>query len=237
MRDDGTVRAVAQRLGYGSYKRYQAKSAFLFAGIPLQGKRILEIGCGNGAFCMWAVLHGAHYALGIEPEADGSTSGSSKCFKEVTAEYGIANAEVITCHFAGLPIPEKKYDVVILYNVINHLDEGAVQVLHRNAQAYNQYKDIVHRLASYMHAGSVLILGDSGRINMWNMLGLRSPVAPTIEWQKHQNARQWIRLFEDSGFRLLDFRWSHLYPLGRLASNWLVHFVTCSHYVLRFSLV
>ena len=109
-------------------------------------------------------------------------------------------------------------------------------MLHQNAQAYNQYKDIINGFTQFMNKDSVLILADCARTNMWTMLGLKNPFVPTIEWHKHQNPRQWIKLFKDAGFKLHDFRWSPMYPLGKLSSNWLAHFITESHFVLRFKL-
>ena len=118
MKNDQTLLAVSQQLGYRSYERYKARSKFLFDGISLSGKRMLEIGCGRGAFCIWAALQGANYVLGIEPEADGSTSGSSNKFNDLIRQCGLENTELKNCYLHELPIPEKKYDVILLYNVI-----------------------------------------------------------------------------------------------------------------------
>jgi len=237
MKSDQILSAVSRQLGYRSNERYKARSEFLFDGISLAGKRILEIGCGDGAFCIWAALQGADYVLGIEPEAEGSTSGSSRKFNDLIRQYDLKNTELKNCYLHGLPIPEKKYDVILLYNVINHLNEEAVKVMHQNAQAYNLYKDIINGFTQFINKDSILILGDCARTNMWNMLGLKSPFASNIEWHKHQNPNQWIKLFKDAGFGLYDLRWSPLYPLGRLSSNWLVHFLTVSHFVLRFKML
>jgi SAM-dependent methyltransferase len=237
MKNDQTLRAVSQQLGYRSYERYKARSEFLFDGISLSGKRVLDIGCGSGAFCIWAALHGADYVLGIEPESDGSTAGRSKKFNDLIRQCDLKNTELKNCYIQELPIPEKKYDVILLFNVINHLNEEAVKVMHQNTQAYNQYKDIINGFAQFMNKDSVLILGDCARTNMWPMLGLKNPFVPTIEWHKHQNPSQWIKLFKEAGFRLHDFRWSPLYSLGKLSSNWPVHFLTASHFVLRFKML
>lgn len=226
--------SISLSQGYRSFKRYKARCNFLFSGISLTNKRMLEIGCGKGAFCLWAALHGAEYVLGIEPEADGSTHGSSSVFVDSIQKYNLENVEFKPIYLQQLTIPEKKYDIVMLYNVINHLDEDAVQTLDKEQHAYDKYKDIIHGLSEYMDKGSFLILSDCGRTNMWNLFGLKSPFASAIDWHKHQDPKQWIQLFNDAGFCLYDFRWTYLYPLDKLSSNWLVHFITQSHFTLRF---
>jgi SAM-dependent methyltransferase len=227
---------LARDFGYRSLKRYETRSQFLFSGLQLKGKRLLEIGCGYGAFCVWAAIKGADYVLGIEPEAEGSTSGSSECFLKVIKKYSLKNTEFKSCILKELPVPEQKFDIILLYNVINHLHEESVQFLLKSKQAYDVYLKIIMSLKEYIHKDSVLIIADCGRTNFWNMIGLKSPFAPTIEWDKHQNPNLWIQLFQDAGLKLKDYRWSPMYPLGKLSSNWLAHYLTQCHFVLRFQL-
>jgi len=59
-------------------------------------------------------------------------------------------------------------------------------------------------------------------------------IAKAIEWHKHQSLRRWIDIFSQAGYSLYDFRWSSLYPVGKLASNFWVQYLTTSHFVLRF---
>ncbi len=82
--------------------------------------------------------------------------------------------------------------------------------------------------------GGWVVVTDCGRSNFWNALGMRSPFARTIEWHKHQNPSLWAKAFECAGYRKADLRWTPLHPLGRLAANRVVHYLTCSHFCLRF---
>jgi hypothetical protein len=80
---------------------------------------------------------------------------------------------------------------------------------------------------------AIVIISDCSRRNFWNTVGISNPFAPTIEWHKHQAPRQWRSLLEDSGFEFLDLRWSWINGLGPLSSNFLVQYLTFSHFVLR----
>jgi hypothetical protein len=81
--------------------------------------------------------------------------------------------------------------------------------------------------------GGYLVVADCARNNFWNDLSLPSPLARTIEWDKHQNPGTWIGLLQRAGFRLYDLRWSPLQPFTRLTANRVVQYLTTSHFVLR----
>jgi len=225
---------AAQIAGYATVKRYLSRTGFIFEGLALQGKRILEVGCGSGAFCIWAAMQGAGHVLGIEPEADGYIQGTLDNFRASLQKLGLNNVEGKNCFFQDLQVPDKKFDIILMNNVINHLDENAVEILHKDKHAAGKYVAIAKELKKYLNPGSLIIVADCARSNFWNAIGLKSPVSPTIEWHKHQNPRQWIEVFFQAGYGLYDFRWSPLYPIGKLASNFFVQYMTMSHFVLRF---
>lgn len=225
---------AAKRIGYSSLKRYALRSKFIFDGLMLENKRILEIGCGSGAFCIWAALNGAEYVLGIEPEAEGSTSGSLTKFCETAEKLKLTNIEAKGLFLNQLEIPQKLFDIILMYNVINHLDENSVENLHKDKGAAEKYIMLLRDMKKFLNPGGFIIAADCARSNFWNDIGLKSPIAKTIEWHKHQNPRQWIDIFSQAGYSLYDFRWSFLYPIGKLASNYLVQYFTTSHFVLRF---
>jgi predicted RNA methylase len=64
------IEYASTAVGYRSPARYVARARFLFDAVDLHGKRVLEVGCGRGAWVVWAALHGASHVLGLEPEAD-----------------------------------------------------------------------------------------------------------------------------------------------------------------------
>lgn len=232
------LEVAARLVGYATGARYRMRGAFLFEGIPLAGAQVLEIGCGRGAWSIWAALHGASHVIGIEPGADGSTAGSLDTMRRSIMILGLddridARSELLQ----DLPRPDTPYDVVMMFNVINHLDEDAVTVLHKDHHACQRYIALLQDLRARMHAGSWLIVADCGRDNLWLRLGLSSPLAPTIEWHKHQNPDTWINIFEQAGFRSVDLRWSPLQPFPKLTANWLVQYLTGSHFVLRLQAV
>jgi len=227
------VGVVARAVGK-SPRRYRARAEFLFDGIELDGQRVLDVGCGPGTYALWAGMHGAEYVLGIEPEADGSTSGTLDRFRQTVTKLGLdESVEVAGAFLQDLDVPDKPFDVVVMYNVINHLDEDAVARLHKDASAAERFVDLLAPLTEMMSDGGYLILADCGRDNFWGRFGLRSPAAPSIDWDIHQQPEVWSQVMAKLGFREHDVRWSPQFPLGRLSANRLFQYFTASHFVLR----
>lgn len=226
------IERAAHLVGYRNARRYRHRGRFLFEGVKLSGARVLDVGCGRGAWAIWAVLHGAGKAIGIEPEADGSTSGTFHSFRENIKLLGLEQqVEAHAVTLQDLP-KDVLFEVAVLYNVINHLDETAVVGLRVNADMAQSYLKILAGLRARVSRGGFVIVADCARSNLWPALGLRAPLARSIEWKKHQNPAVWSSLFEQAGFERFSCRWSPLYPLGRLTTNRFVHYVTVSHFVL-----
>ena len=228
------VEFAARQVGYAGGDRYRVRGEFLFSGIPLPGAHVLEVGCGTGAWSLWAALHGADRVVAIEPEADGSTADTLDIFRHTIGALGLGDKIVATEHYLHeLPRQEQPFDVVVMYDVINHLDEEAVVRLHHDRAARDRYTSLFRDLRRRMQPGGWLIVADCARDNVWNQLGQKSPFARPIEWHKHQNPRVWIEILESAGFHHHVLGWSPLQPFPKLTANWLVQYLTCSHFVLR----
>ena len=226
---------AAKLVGYRNSKRYRFRGEFLFQGIPVAHARLLEIGCGAGAWAIWAALNRAQKVLGIEPEVEGSSAHSLERFRRNIETLGLT--EQVTaqrCTLQELPASQNGFDIAIMYNVINHLDEDAVTRLHQDATAVERYVILLSKLHTHLAPDGWVVVADCGRDNFWTRFGLPSPFMPDIEWHKHQNPQTWIDVFTRAGFGLVDLRWSPLNPFPRLTGNQFVEYLTCSHFVLRF---
>lgn len=191
------------QLSHHPYKRSLLYLKWAFKDIDFKGKKVLDIGGGNGIYSYYAKLMGAAYCLNLEPF--GAGSGNIKILGEST--YNELKIDI-----EPLPIQEfntdSKFDVIILHDSINHLDEEIYTLIHKDADAYKMYSEIIAKIYSLTSENGRVVVADCSRINFFASLGIRNPFAPTIDWHLHQHPPLLIKLFAENGFNLVKLRWS-----------------------------
>lgn len=131
---------------------------------------------------------------------------------------------------------ESRFDLVVLHNSINHLDEELVSDVHRSDTARAAYREILGRIIAMLKPGGVVLLADCGRLNFFGGLGISNPFAPSIEWNLHQEPSTWVSLLESVGCKC-KVEWNSLSITGRpgriLLGNRCGSFFTTSHFTIR----
>lgn len=209
----------------------------LFSRTPLQGARLLDIGGGSGICTLWAAAMGAAEAVCLEPEAAGSTEGSGAVFARMRNRLGVGDAARLESTTVQAYETDRPFDVILLHNSINHLDEDACIHLLDDPEKRARYEVLFRKLASWSKPGARLIACDCARRNFFADLGLKSPFARDIEWHKHQSPRTWAELLSEAGFTEPRVRWTSYNSLrapGRfMTGNALVAYFTRSHFHLE----
>lgn len=208
----------------------------LFKDIEFEGKSFLDIGGGTGLFTHYAAWRGASRAVCIEPEDDGSTSGASKTFANIAEALGVTDRVELNNQlfqdYAGDP-----FDIVLMHNSINHLDEQACIDLLKSDQARKIFRELFVKLNSIVADQGDVITCDCGRRNFFNDIDLKNPVMAEIEWEKHQQPETWGQLLEEAGFIQKSIRWNTFNTLGRLGpplfGYFLPSYFTLSHFRLH----
>lgn len=198
-------------------EQFHASLRDLFHGVELRDKRVLDIGGGNGVHTFYIAACGAKHVVCLEPEAAGSSSGVSEQFARVKAQLNAENAFFSPQTFQDYGDSDP-FDVILLNNSVNHLDEPACEVLLHDKAAQRTYQELFKTLYEMTSARGTLIVSDCSRNNFFKpfvKLGIRHPFAPTIEWDKHQAPGTWARLLREVGFELPRTRW---FPPNRLRS-------------------
>ena len=186
----------------------------LFAGVDLEGRTMLDVGCGSGHIGLWAAAQGARRVVGLEPEVEGSSAGMQDSFRRTAREIGLEDSvELVTARLQDYDAGDEPFDVVLLSASINHLDEDACVRLHEDEQARETYREHLRLLADVAAPGGVLIVTDCDRRNLFQRLGVRNPLSPTIEWEKHQSPHLWAQLLADVGFQAPAVDWMTLNTL------------------------
>jgi cyclopropane fatty-acyl-phospholipid synthase-like methyltransferase len=175
---------------------------------------MLDIGAGTGLLSLYAACNGAERVVALEPEAAGSRKDMRAVFHATADELGCTQAEMLPLTFQEYEPAGQQFDVVMVHQAINHLDEEACIRLHRDPAARATYRRLLAKLAGMCSDGAKLIIVDVSRHNLFSQLGLRCPFAKTIEWHKHQPPKVWSRLLSDAGFQTRRVRWFAFNRLG-----------------------
>ncbi len=212
--DRDRFRKAAEALGHHQ-GNLLFQNEFLFDGVDFEGAAVLDIGAGDGASSFYAACAGARSVVSLEPEVAGSSSGMTTSFKGARDEIGADNVELLAETLQGFDPDRRTFNVFISIASINHLDEDACVRLQEDEDARRTYLETFGKLAEMANPGAALVVADCARRNAFGDLGIRNPIVPTIEWQKHQQPGFWAGLLEQAGFREPRIRWSTLNTLRR----------------------
>lgn len=212
---DTYYRAIEDERLFSNERNLRFYLEYLFNGIDFEGKDMLDIGAGAGVNGFFAVCRGAHDVVCLEPEADGSSRSPQRSFERLKSRLGVRNIHLEPSMLQGHEFHGRKFDIVLLHSSVNHLDEEACIHLLEDPAAKDRYREIFRQIAALCRPGAKLIVNDCSRYNLFATLGLRNPIVPTIEWEKHQAPQVWATLLGDAGFKNPRIRWASLNRLGR----------------------
>ncbi len=208
----------------------------LYRGVDFRGKRVLDVGGGCGRDSFYAACRGASAVVCLEPEAAGSTSAVTDRFRTLSRALGFYNVILRPETLQTFDAEPESFDVVMLHNSINHLDESACIDLLIDPQAQDRYRVLFTKLFQLATCGANLILCDCSRYNFFAQLHIRNPFARKIEWHKHQSPYVWARLLRQVGFSNTVIRWSSFNSLRRcgqmLLGNQVASYFLRSHFQL-----
>jgi hypothetical protein len=210
----------------------------VFKDVPLEKKRLIDIDGGNGIHSFYAACMGAKEVICLEPEAKGVVADSVSGFNRLQAHRlsDLVRLEQITFQrFAAST--DKKFDVILLHNSINHLDEWACINLVSEKKARRTYLALFENFYRVSNPSAYLIICDCARRNLFGDLRLPNPAAPRIEWHKHHSPGLWAGLAAEVGYCQPNIRWTSfnsLGPIGKyLAGNKFASYFLLSHFRLQ----
>jgi len=228
---------VVNRKMYSGKENLKFYLNTLFENVDLEQKEVLDIGGGKGLLSLYAAVKGAQKTVCLEPEKDGSKNGMTNGFKDLRKEL----PETLPVELIPLTLQEyvqqvipAKFDVVIMHNSINHLNEQACIHLLKCEASHREYVTIFKSLFRIMKKGGVLIATDCSCKNFFNDIGVKNIFTPTIEWHKHHKTGTWISLLKEAGFRNPIVKWLSPNRLGTpgrfVLGNYFMSYLTKSYF-------
>lgn len=177
----------------------------------IKGKRILEIGAGDGTLSCLMSLAGAEHVVALEPEIAGSTKGVYEKFKENINKLGINNLTLVDKTLQDYDMQPNSFDLMVSVGSVNHWDEEACINLYREPDAKQIYRDIFKNILYGLKTRGQLSVFEMGKWNLFswtsNRWGIPNPLLPSVEWYKHQQPRLWAKLLHKAGFSEVTWKW------------------------------
>ncbi len=212
MRPEAKLEAVAAFYKTDAHWLY-VRCLDLFGRSDLTGLRVLDVGAGRGMHsCAMAALN-AQQVIALEPQLDGSRAGVTEQFKTAVRELGLHNLVLLPDGLEQYEAEPESFDLILMYAVINHLDERHVQTLHYDAGSRARYVALLRPVLNWLKPGAPLVIYDAARHHALELLLRlhvlkRHPLFPTIEWHKHQNPKVWEAILAEVGFSHVRHHWA-----------------------------
>ena len=149
----------------------------LYRGVEFRNKRVLDIGGGCGRDSFYAASLGAREVVCLEPEADGSNTSVNDRFRRLQQRLGRDNVTLRSDTFQDFQPNGKQFDVVVLHNSINHLNEMACINLLADAESRATYHQLFAKIYQLSSNGAKLVVCDCSRYNLFALLNIRNPFA------------------------------------------------------------
>jgi SAM-dependent methyltransferase len=208
----------------------------LFEKIDFEELSVLDVGGGSGLLSFYAACRGAKNVVCLEPEGEGSSVGTIEKFRKLSSLLNLKNVLLRSETLQAYEPGAETFDMILLYNSVNHLDETACINMLTDDDSKAIYHKLFSKISSLSNGGAKLILCDCSRYNLFPLLKIRNPIDPSIEWYKHQAPEVWANLLGEAGFVNPRIRWSsfnRLRTMGRiLFGNKLMAYFLTSHFCL-----
>jgi SAM-dependent methyltransferase len=218
-------------------KRVQFEVDTIFGSVDFNGKNVLDIGGGTGLFSYYAACMGAEKVVCLEPEDHGGFVGMSTRFHRLGEMLSYQNVELQPVTFQEYDPGTDRFDIIIMHDSINHLDEPAcIKLLHDSA-AKEAYHKIFRKIHDISNSGALLVACDCSRYNFFGLLKLRNPFAPSIDWNLHQAPDVWAKHLMGAGFAQPQITWTSFnrlsWPGKLLLGNKIMAYFFSSHFCLK----
>ncbi len=204
----------------------------VFEGIDFAGKNVLDIGGGSGIFSFYSAVKGAGRVVCLEPEKEGSSLDAYDRFMQLYERFGMHNVFLCRENIQDYE-PGEKFDIIISYNSVNHLDEVSCMRLTDSGYYWKRYLEIFRKIYALAGDNADIVICDCSRYNLFYVLGLKNPFVPTITWKKHQPPKVWKALLKEAGFSDFSIKRLSHDRLGKWGMNTLASFFYNSYFCLR----
>jgi ubiquinone biosynthesis O-methyltransferase len=168
------------------------------------GRRVLDVGCGDGEFAMQLAGRGA-IVTGIDASAAMIEAANERAKQQkVNVSFHVADVE-------HLPIPDGQFDIVTAVTILCFLDDP---------------RPVFREVARVLRPGGLFVIGELGRWSTWAAVRRVRAWLGSRLWRgaRFRTANELRRLAEQAGFAVKAVRGAIFYPRSNIAARLLSPF-------------
>ena len=156
----------------GEYSNGNSLKIYLqqfFGKHSVKNLRILDIGGGAGLLSFWVAFNDG-LAVCLEPESGGSSHGIRKSFNKISLALNICSerAHQLSTTFQEFS-DNNRFDMILLANSINHLNEEATIRLQEDIGAFKEYLSYFRKMHSLLSSRGSVSNVVTGNANVFNI--------------------------------------------------------------------
>lgn len=207
------------------FSDYEPIDAFLFhakeelKGIPLEGKKVLEIGCSRGAFSVYMVFLGRAESVIALDEA-GGFGADKKYFhqlEEIIHKHRISNLETRHVDITKTTFPDESLDLIVANFSIHHVIRSNGYIF-KNKRAREDFLGILRSLKQYLKEDGQIVFREMSRINFWRFMPYQWKMSH-IDWEIHPTLKEWLWVLRTAGFKDVSYAFLTPYFLSKWPSK------------------
>jgi ubiquinone/menaquinone biosynthesis C-methylase UbiE len=113
---------------------------------PLQGRSVLDVGCGDGTLAVVSARNGAARVSGCDPDPRMVAQARARAIR------GNTRIDLAVARSQALPFPDSSFDVVTCITVLTFVSDA---------------DNAIREMARVLRPGGRLVIGDLGKWSLW----------------------------------------------------------------------
>jgi len=219
-----------------TYDTYKHIASYYIDEIPLNGKRLLDIGCGNGLMLSAnCVIAKPKLAVGLDNyQGEGSPISDYNFANKVQAALSLPYLKLVLGDAFGLPFHKESFDMIYISHCLHHIYESTVRLGRAEESSTKNLTALLRDIYTTLSENGVLVVAEVPRYSIMR-IGRLFGLLKDTDFKTKQEPRDWICALEKVGFKSFKVKYHTPYPLRRftwLLSNRMGRYILCGQYYI-----